>query len=67
LPYDRPAPQYALALPHRRRGHPEWVPKHLPLLLKLQRLHGAYLMPAKPQHGAAEPDGDGEASRQSAP
>ena len=26
---------------------PGWVPKHLGLLLELQRLHAAYLMPPK--------------------
>ena len=26
---------------------PEWVPKHLALLLELKRLHAAYLVPSK--------------------
>lgn len=28
-------------------GIPPWVPKHLGLLLELQRLHATYLAPAK--------------------
>jgi hypothetical protein len=28
---------------------PEWVPKHLGLLLELKRLHSAYLEPASPK------------------
>ena len=34
---------------------PGWVPKHLGLLLDLQRLHTAYLVPPK-----ADKDGHGE-------
>ena len=34
---------------------PGWVPKHLGLLLDLQRLHTAYLVPLK-----ADKDGHGE-------
>ena len=31
---------------------PGWVPKHLGLLLELQRLHAAYLVPPSIQSGA---------------
>ena len=32
---------------------PGWVPKHLGLLLELQRLHAAYLVPPKGDSGQA--------------
>ncbi len=37
----------------RREGMeiPGWVPKHLGLLLDLQRLHAAHLVPPKPEAG----------------
>lgn len=31
---------------------PAWVGKHLALLLELQRLHAAYLLPATPESAA---------------
>ena len=34
---------------------PGWVPKHLGLLLELQRLHAAYLVPPKGDSGQARP------------
>lgn len=30
---------------------PGWVPRHLGLLMELQRLHAAYLVPLKPDSG----------------
>ncbi|MFT4266908.1 MAG: hypothetical protein QM586_06775 [Xenophilus sp.] len=35
---------------------PEWVPKHLALLLEVKRLHAAYLVP--PKGDASAPAGD---------
>lgn len=34
---------------------PGWVPKHLGLLLELQRLHAAYLVPPKGDSGQDRP------------
>jgi hypothetical protein len=47
---------------------PEWVPKHLALLLEIQRLHAAHLVPPKaPREPEACGGAAGEASRGTAP